>query len=128
MPSISKMYFVTAVCFLIAGVLLGLHMAMTHNYAATGAHAHVNLLGWVTMAIFGIYHALNPDGASSRMAKIQYYVYTGGVIVLSPALYLLLTGVTAIEPLVGIASLVVFVGILMFAVVIFRTPAKRSAG
>lgn len=127
MPRISKMYFATAVCFLVAGVLLGLHMSITNNHAATGAHAHVNLLGWVTMSIFGIYHALNPSGAASRLARAQYYVYTGGVVVMSPALYLLLTGVTAIEPVVAVASLVVFAGILMFAAIIFRTSAVESA-
>lgn len=126
MPHISKMFFATAICFLIVGVMLGLHMSITHNYAATGAHAHINLLGWVTMSIFGTYHALNPGSAESRLARAQYYVYTGGVVVLSPSLYLLLTGVTAVEPVVALASLVVFAGILMFAAIIFRTSAIRS--
>ncbi len=33
-------------------------------------------LGWVTMAIFGIYYALNPIQAASRVAKVQYMLYT----------------------------------------------------
>ena len=89
-----------------------------------GAHAHINLLGWVTMAIFGAYHALNPQGAGTLLAKIQFYLYTGGVIVMTPALYMLLTGSPAMEPVVAAASIAVFAGVLMFAAIIFRTRAR----
>ncbi|MCX8568770.1 MULTISPECIES: hypothetical protein [Hyphomicrobiales] len=123
MPNIAKMYFLTAICFLVAGILVGLKMSIAHDYSATGAHAHINLLGWVTMAIFGTFHALNPHGAGSRLAKVQYYVYTGGVIVMTPALYLLLTGTPSLEPVVAISSLVVFAGVLMFGAIIFRARA-----
>lgn len=121
MPRIARTYFMTAMCFLVAGILVGLKMSVAHDYAATGAHAHINLLGWVTMAIFGTFHALNPRGAGSRLAKAQYYVYTGGVLVMTPSLYLLLTGTPSLEPLVAASSLVVFVGVLMFAAIILRT-------
>lgn len=123
MPNIAKMYFMTAICFLVAGILVGLKMSIAHDYAATGAHAHINLLGWVTMAIFGTFHALNPQGAGTWLAKAQYYIYTGGVVVMTPALYLLLTGNPSLEPVVAISSLVVFAGVLMFGAIIFRTRA-----
>lgn len=133
MPNISRLYFITAICFLIAGILVGLKMSIAHDYTATGAHAHINLLGWVTMAIFGAFHALNPSGAGTRLAKVQYYVYTGGLLVMTPALYLLLTGNPSMEPVVAVSSLVVFAGVLMFAAIIFRTPradpsSSRIAG
>ncbi|AWC21711.1 hypothetical protein WHT83_03070 [Aminobacter sp. P9b] len=124
MPNISRMYFITAICFLVAGILVGLHMSITQNFAATGAHAHTNLLGWVTMSIFGTFHALNPRGAGTRLAKAQYYVYTGGVIVMTPALYLLLTGNPSMGPVVAVSSFVVFAGVLMFAAIIFRARAE----
>lgn len=126
MPAISKMYFMTAICFLVAGILVGLQMSMTRDFAPTGAHAHINLLGWVTMSIFGTFHALNPRGAETRLAKVQYFVYTGGVLVMTPALYLLLTGNPSAEPVVAASSLVVFAGVLMFAAIIFR--ARGSLG
>lgn len=123
MPTVSRWYFLTATCFLVVGILVGLHMSVTQNHAAVGAHAHINLLGWVTMAIFGAFHALNPQGAGTGLAKAQYGIYTGGVVVMTPALYLLLTGSPAWGPVVGAASLVVFLGVLMFAVIVFRTRA-----
>lgn len=121
MPHIAKLYFRTAIIFLIIGIAMGLNMAISQDHSAIGAHAHANLLGWVTMAIFGGYHALNPAKAERRIAMIQYVVYTAGVALMVPALYLMLTGNPAMEPVVAIASLITFAGVLLFAVIIFSS-------
>jgi hypothetical protein len=71
------------------------------------------------MALFGGYHALNPKKAERRIAMIQYCIYTAGVAVMIPSLYLYLLGNVAMEPLVAISSVVTFVGVLLFAVIIF---------
>ncbi|MDW5317947.1 hypothetical protein [Rhizobium sp. PL01] len=128
MPRIAKLYFRTAIIFLIIGIAMGLNMAISQDHSAIGAHAHCNLLGWVTMAIFGGYHALNPTKAERRIAIIQYVVYTAGVALMVPALYLMLTGNPEMEPVVGIASLITFAGVLLFAVIIFSgETAARPA-
>jgi len=123
MPQLSVWYFRTAILFLITGICLGLYMSITHQFEATGAHAHINLLGWVTMAIFGIYYALNPVQAETRIARIQYMVYTIGVLVMAPSLFLMLTGNPALEPVVAISSLVTFSGVLLFAMILFTRKA-----
>jgi NADH:ubiquinone oxidoreductase subunit 3 (subunit A) len=123
MPQLSVWYFRTAILFLVAGICVGLYMSITHQFEATGAHAHINLLGWVTMAIFGIYYALNPVQAASRIAKIQYMVYTIGILVMAPSLFLMLTGNPALEPVVAVSSLVTFAGVLLFAVILFTRQA-----
>ncbi|KQY34493.1 MULTISPECIES: heme-copper oxidase family protein [Rhizobium/Agrobacterium group] len=128
MPRIATLYFRTAIIFLIIGIAMGLNMAISQDHSAIGAHAHANLLGWVTMAIFGGYHALNPAKALRRIAMIQYLVYTAGVALMVPALYLMLTGYPEMEPVVAIASLITFAGVLLFAVIIFggETSASRA--
>ncbi|EHS52769.1 hypothetical protein PDO_1355 [Rhizobium sp. PDO1-076] len=123
MPMLSIWFFRTAILFLIAGICLGLYMSITHEFAATGAHAHINLLGWVTMAIFGIYYALNPVQAASRIARLQYFIYTLGILVMAPSLFLMLSGNPAMEPLVAISSLVTFSGVLLFAFILFTRKA-----
>jgi len=130
MPALAQLYFKTAIIFLIVGIAAGIHMSISGNHSVTGAHAHVNLLGWVTMALFGTYFAFEPEKARSRLARIQYGVYTLGVVVMMPSLYFMLMGNPALEPLVAISSLVVFAGVLFFAVVIFsskKTVAREAA-
>lgn len=132
MPRIAQLYFKTAILFLILGIGMGLNMAISQDHSVIGAHAHCNLLGWVTMAIFGGYHALNPRKAERRLAMIQYYVYTAGLVLMIPSLYLFLLGNMAMEPVVAVASIIAFIGVLLFAVIIFTgeqvavTPSAHS--
>lgn len=127
MPLVSQFFFKTAIVFLILGIGMGLQMSISGTHNVTGAHAHANLLGWVTMAIFGGYYALNPAKGQSRLAIVQYGVYTLGVVIMIPALYLMLSGDPALEPLVAIGSLIAFLGVIVFAVVVFSPDGKQPA-
>ncbi|MGH6862581.1 MAG: hypothetical protein ACRECY_20245, partial [Phyllobacterium sp.] len=63
MPRVSQLFFKSATIFLLVGVVMGLQMGISGDHSAFPAHAHLNLLGWVSSAIFGIYYALNPSKA-----------------------------------------------------------------
>lgn len=127
MPRIAEYYFRSAILFLIVGISIGIHMSISQNHNVIGAHAHINLLGWVTSALFGGYYALNPAKAAGRLPMLQYGVYTLGVAIMGVSLYLLLAGNTAMTPIVAIASLVTFAGVLMFTWVVWM-PADAGSG
>jgi hypothetical protein len=126
MPRVAELFFKTAVVFLIIGIGIGLQMAISGNHTVMGAHAHINLLGWVTSAIFGGYYALNPAKAERRTAMVHYGVYTTGVIIMTASLYALLSGNAGFETPVAIGSLITFTGVLVFAWVIFAPATGRS--
>lgn len=126
MPTVAQHFFKTAIVFLVFGIGVGLYMSISGNHSIIGAHAHANLLGWVTMALFGVYYALNPAKAGGRLARIQYGVYTMGVVVLTPSLLFMLLGNPALEPLVAISSLVTFAGVLLFGMVVFMKEQPSS--
>jgi hypothetical protein len=126
MPKVSHLFFQSGIVFLIVGIGMGLQMSISGVHNVTGAHAHLNLLGWVTSALFGGYYALNPAKAASRLAMIQYGVYTLGVAGMIVGLYFLLQGNASFEPLVVIGSLVTFAGVLIFAYTVFA-PARTVA-
>lgn len=128
MPYISQLYFKTTIIFLIIGIGMGLQMSISGTHDVIGAHAHLNLLGWVTSAIFGGYYALNPAKASGRLPLLQYGVYTIGIVIMISALYFMLRGNASLEPLVAIGSLVAFAGIILFAVVVFSTAKADHLG
>ncbi len=127
MPKISEYFFRAAILFLIVGIGLGLHMSISQNHNVIGAHAHINLLGWVTSALFGGYYALNPAKATGALPVVHFWLYTLGVVVMSASLYFLLLGNTSLEPIVAAGSLATAAGVLIGAVVIFM-PARRSVG
>lgn len=127
MPAISHLFFRAGILFLVVGIGLGLAMSITQNHDVIGAHAHINLLGWVTSAIFGGYYALNPAKAEGLVPRLHFWIYTAGVALMSISLYLLLKGNAGVEPLVAIGSLLTAAGVLIGAFVFFTptTPTGR---
>ena len=129
MPRVSELFFKTATVFFILGIAAGLQMAISGDHGAYPAHAHINLLGWVTSAIFGGYYALNPAKAAKRIAMIHYGLYTLGIVIMLPALYWMLAQAhPEAEPVVAAGSLIVAAAVLVFAVVVFSSAETvRSA-
>ena len=129
MVNMSNWFLRLAVVYLIAGVSLGLYMAASQNHAMAPVHAHLNLLGWVTLAVFGLFYRLVPAAAGTTLAKLHFWVYVPAHFVQMVLLALLFRGFTAVEPALGAVSMLVGVAILMFAVVVWKhTPALPSAG
>jgi ABC-type multidrug transport system permease subunit len=129
MPRIADLFFKAAIAFLIIGIVMGLQMSISGEHNVIGAHAHTNLLGWVTMAMFGGYYALNPTKAKTRLAKIHFWTYLCSVAVMTPSLYLLYLDYGVFEGPLAIASIVAFGSVLIFAVIVFSTaPDESSVG
>ena len=56
----STLCFRAAVVLVVIGMLWGLQMAISGDHSAHPAHAHLNLLGWVSMALFGLIGMAHP--------------------------------------------------------------------
>jgi hypothetical protein len=119
----SALSFRLAVLFVIAGMAMGIGMAMSQDHSIMPAHAHLNLLGWVSLFLFGIYYERRPALDTSRLAIIQVTVWSIGTVVLTIAVAALHLGYAAFDPVAAIASLIVLAAMLMFAYFVFR-PAR----
>lgn len=128
MPRVSLLFFKAATIFLVIGVAMGLHMGISQDHSAMPAHAHINLLGWVTCALFAGYYALQPDKADRGLATVHFIVYVLGMVVMFPALYLKYTGYPEFEPLLAAGSMIVAAGVLIFAYVLFSPGEQRIRG
>ena len=62
MPRVSAAFFLMGILFVFAGMALGQFMAASHDMMLAPVHAHLNLLGWATMALYGTFYALTKDG------------------------------------------------------------------
>src|SRR5680860_1870060 len=88
MRGISFWFFATGTIYVLIGMLWGIHMGVSGDHTMMRAHAHLNLVGWVTMALFGIYYHLSPKAADTLLAKIHFAVATLGLIVFVPGIAL----------------------------------------
>ncbi|CAM4123383.1 hypothetical protein Gste01_02546 [Geobacillus stearothermophilus ATCC 7953] len=48
-----------SVVYFVIGVCIGLGMSMTHSFALTPVHVHINLLGWTALTLAGIIYHLS---------------------------------------------------------------------
>ena len=128
---LSAWCFRLAVLYLIAGVCLGIFMAATHDHSMFPVHAHLNLLGWVTLSLFGLFYRNWPVAAKTRLAKVHFGIYVPAHFVQMVLLAALFRGNTAVEPPLAVASVLVGIAIVCFAVVVWKhtgeTVSERSA-
>lgn len=68
-----------AVIYLIIGICVGLFMSMTLQLKWASAHAHVNLVGFATTAIFGIIYSIYPGAATNTLGKWNFWLHNIGV-------------------------------------------------
>jgi hypothetical protein len=123
---VGKAYLKVATVYFTIGVLAGLTMGIIHDFRFTSVHAHVNLLGWVSMALFGIIYHFYPNAANSKLAKTQFWLHNIGVPVMLGGIALQVLGVSAALPPTIIGSLAVVIGVILFMVNVFKYVGKDS--
>ena len=116
----SSLSFQAAVVMVVVGMIWGLQMAISRDHAALPAHAHLNLLGWVSLFLFGLYYRLHPALDRSRAALVQVGIWIAGTIVMTIGVGLVHTGREAGDPLAAIGSFVVLAAMLMFGWLVYR--------
>lgn len=113
-----------AVLYLIVGVGLGIMMGASENFTMRPVHAHINLLGWATMALAGRIYSVYPQAGESRLAKAHFWLNNVSLPVMAISLAFVLTGERGVIPVLAISEIVAAAGILVFAANIFLNLRK----
>ena len=58
MSRISIAFFGSAALYALAGMALGMFMGASGDHSLAPVHAHINLLGWATLALMGSFYGL----------------------------------------------------------------------
>lgn len=115
-----------AVLFALAGMVMGVGMAASHDHALAPAHAHINLIGWVTLFLNSSFYDRRAELDKSAGARWQVIVFTIGAGVLNLGLTLLMLGNKGAEPVAAIGSLIVLAATAWFAWLVFRNAGARG--
>ncbi len=117
---------ISVVYFTIA-VLIGLVMGIIHNFTLTSVHAHFNLLGWVSMALFGIIYCIFPSAGETKLAKAHFWLHNIGLPLMQGALFIVLvTGNPGLTIVTIIGSILVVVGVILFTINILNLKANQN--
>jgi hypothetical protein len=120
------------ICFVVSafagvvGVSLGIVIGLRQDFVLAPAHAHLNLLGWVTVSLYGLYHRATGD--NSWLAWVQvacgalgFPLFSGGL-----AVYLA-TGSHDLDSLAIAGALACLAGIILFLIIVIRDALRYEA-
>ena len=128
MPRVSAAFFSVGALLLLGGMILGEYMGAHEDFTLAPVHAHINLLGWVTLALYGTFYTLTKDTYSPRLAWTNFILSSVGAITMIPVLALLLTtpnGGAVYGPWAGLTGGIALLGLLVFLVSVFRELLRR---
>jgi hypothetical protein len=104
----------------LVGISAGIGMGMTQDFSLAPAHAHVNLLGWVSFFLYGAFYMLVPTASQGLLPRIHYALSLIGAVIMTIGIAFIVTGHADLEPLAIGGSLLVFAGFLTFVWIVFR--------
>ena len=128
---LSNRFLRLAVLFALTGMTLGYWMGATLQFAASPVHAHINLLGWVSMALYGLFYRVQPDAAQGWLPVVHFWIALIGLLIFMPALAAKILGGPSLQALADpgliIGPSLTLLSMILFVVIVFRATGSRSA-
>ncbi len=124
MKRVDLYFLLLATVLLICGAILGIRMGAQENFQLVPVHAHLNLAGWASLALFGLTYRAYPQLAATTLARYHFIVSAIASVLLPIGIGL---AVLRGQPALAIASsLLWLIGVLMFLAQLVRLVVGRS--
>ena len=120
MTRVSDRFLQLAVVAALAGMGLGIGMGLTQDFQLQAVHAHINLLGWVSMMLYGLFYWAVPKAAEGRLPAVHFWLTSISFVAMMALLAVQKSGVESISPVLGVVSLAMWLSVALFAVIVFR--------
>lgn len=82
MKRIDVYFLLLAALLLLCGVGLGIKMGAAEDFTLTPVHAHLNLAGWASLALFGLVYRAYPQLADRKLALFHFIFSATGAVLL----------------------------------------------
>lgn len=108
-----------SVLYFLVGTGMGITMEILQDHTLSGAHAHINLLGWASLALFGIIYTLFPKAGETVMAKLHFWLYNISLPLFMLGLSFMLYDNESLTILLAIFPNVLVLSVLIFVLNVF---------
>lgn len=123
--ALADRFFIVAILFALTGMVLGIWMGMTgeqeFNYGAV--HAHINLVGWATLFLCGLWYRGQPQ-VRGGWAEAHFWTALVGAILLVIGVLGAVVPNETLDLAIIPGSLLTLLAMLIFLVIVVR---NRSA-
>lgn len=124
MNVLAQRYLIAAVLAGSFGMMLGIGMGIAHDFRLAPVHVHLNLLGWVTFAIYGLTYQALPQAATQGLARVQFWLAAPGLVVFCGGLGALRLDYMAGFAFTVVGSFMTLGAMLCFGGVLFRAFSR----
>lgn len=108
-----------AILYGLFGMSFGIWVGITQAFENAHLHAHINLVGWVTMTLFGLVYRAFPAMQDGVIPRIHFWVANLGYLLFMVGILLVRLDDTMLLPVV-IGSLLTVLSMLLFLLGFFR--------
>lgn len=124
--TVADRFMITAILFALAGMVLGIWMGITGpevlNYVPV--HTHINLVGWASLFLVGLWYRGAPAAAGAALARWHYYVAVVGALLLVIGIVGAVMPNATLELVIIPGALLTLLAMIVFLIVVLR---HRSA-
>jgi cbb3-type cytochrome oxidase subunit 1 len=118
---IGRWFIATAAVLGTFGMMMGIAMGIGQDFTLAPAHAHLNLVGWVSLVLFGLAYRVEL-AKSGTLAAVHYWLATAGAIVFPIGIYF---AAVRDQPAVAIVgALLALASMFIFIVNVWRAPRR----
>jgi hypothetical protein len=128
--NLDRRFLIWALGYAAVGMVLGIYMAASQNHGELVTHAHILLIGFVLSLVYGIIHKLWLARPSRRVANVQFAVHQAAAITISVGLFLLygnMVPMSKLDPVLGVGSVGVLLGLLLMLYMVIRFGTGQGA-
>jgi hypothetical protein len=126
MMSVSNNFLRLGVLSALIGMALGVWMGANEDFVLRPVHAHINLLGFASMMLFGLFYRAFPAAGRGWLPMAHFGLSVLGFLILMPSLALMLLQKPFFLPAM-IASEIMLVGsMLLFVIIVFMATMKQD--
>lgn len=124
--SVSNNFLRLGVLSALVGMSLGVWMGANQDFVLRPVHAHINLLGFASMMLFGLFYRVFPAAGRGWLPMAHFGLSVLGFLILMPSLTLMLLQKPLFLPAMIASELMLVGSMLLFVVIVFMATMKKD--
>ena len=125
--SLAYRFFIIGILFALIGMGLGTYMGIRQDFLFAPVHAHINLVGWATHFLFGLYSRGEPANSKGILPEAQFLCAIAGGILLPIGIVGAVTNDATVDIAVIPGTLFTLLSMVLFLVVVLRGWRREQA-
>ncbi len=110
----------------LVGMSLGVWMGANQDFVLRPVHAHINLLGFASMMLFGLFYRVFPAAGRGWLPMAHFVLSVIGFLILMPSLTLMLLGKPLFMPGMIASEIMLVASMALFVIIVFKATMAKD--